>query len=265
MTLGERIKEQRKRCGLSQEKLAELAGVSRQAVTKWEMDQSAPSTKNLFNLAEIFGTTVDLLVGAETSNKETHEEQIHSISEIEKLKKAEDRRTKIRKNIVVTLVIAAAYLVINLIGRLIGGYGQDFSVISLLFGTDVNQFSYLFGWLIRTNLFWVAMVISVVTALLGKHHFSITTTFGFVVGLLIGEVFGENPAEQTYGQDHFGWAIWILIFLFTIIMGIILEKLKRKDNLFNSKQFRVWCIATIIGIIVITVLSVVGMPQPTGN
>lgn len=32
MSLGERIKEQRKACGLSQEKLAELVGVSRQAV-----------------------------------------------------------------------------------------------------------------------------------------------------------------------------------------------------------------------------------------
>lgn len=36
MTLGERIKSCRQKAGLSQEKLAELAGVSRQAVTKWE-------------------------------------------------------------------------------------------------------------------------------------------------------------------------------------------------------------------------------------
>lgn len=36
MTLAQRIQEQRKRCGMSQEKLAELVGVSRQAVTKWE-------------------------------------------------------------------------------------------------------------------------------------------------------------------------------------------------------------------------------------
>ena len=60
MSLGERIKEQRKNCGLSQEKVAELVGVSRQAVTKWEAEQSAPSTENLFRLAEIFGTTVDI-------------------------------------------------------------------------------------------------------------------------------------------------------------------------------------------------------------
>ena len=55
MSLGERIKEQRKSSGLSQEKVAEFVGVSRQAVTKWETGQSAPSTENLFKLAEIFG------------------------------------------------------------------------------------------------------------------------------------------------------------------------------------------------------------------
>lgn len=40
MQLGERIREQRKKHGLSQEKVAEFIGVSRQAVTKWEMNQS---------------------------------------------------------------------------------------------------------------------------------------------------------------------------------------------------------------------------------
>lgn len=62
MTLGKRIKACRQQSGMSQEKVAELVGVSRQAVTKWETNQSAPSTENLFRLADIFGTTVDLLL-----------------------------------------------------------------------------------------------------------------------------------------------------------------------------------------------------------
>ena len=40
MTLGERILNYRKRAGMSQEKLAELLGVSRQAVSKWEGEVS---------------------------------------------------------------------------------------------------------------------------------------------------------------------------------------------------------------------------------
>ena len=71
MTLGERIKACRQHAGMSQEKVAELVGISRQAVTKWESDQSAPNTENLFKLAEIFGTTVDLLLNSEEESNET--------------------------------------------------------------------------------------------------------------------------------------------------------------------------------------------------
>ena len=53
MSLGEQIREQRIKKGMSQEKLAEQIGVSRQAVAKWESGQSAPNTENLFKLAQI--------------------------------------------------------------------------------------------------------------------------------------------------------------------------------------------------------------------
>jgi transcriptional regulator with XRE-family HTH domain len=53
MTLSEKIKEERNKMGYSQEKIAELVGVSRQAVTKWESGQSVPSMENLIALAGI--------------------------------------------------------------------------------------------------------------------------------------------------------------------------------------------------------------------
>ena len=82
MTLGERIKNQRTRAGLSQERVAELVGVSRQSVTKWESGQSAPSTENLFRLAEIFGTTVDMLLDIpdEKNSQSTDQAQIKELT-----------------------------------------------------------------------------------------------------------------------------------------------------------------------------------------
>ncbi len=59
--LGGRIAALRKEKGYSQEYVAEQVGVSRQAVSKWEQDQSAPDTYNLIALAELFGVTVDFL------------------------------------------------------------------------------------------------------------------------------------------------------------------------------------------------------------
>ena len=66
MTLGEKIKEQRTAHGLSQETLAEQMGVSRQAVTKWEADQSAPSSEKLIALAKLFQISLDELIGNES-------------------------------------------------------------------------------------------------------------------------------------------------------------------------------------------------------
>lgn len=66
MTLGERIQEHRKKAGLSQEALAERLGVSRQAVSKWEMDAAQPELDKVVALARVFGITTDqLLLGAE--------------------------------------------------------------------------------------------------------------------------------------------------------------------------------------------------------
>ena len=66
MTLGEKIKEQRTAHGLSQETLAEQMGVSRQAVSKWEADQSAPSSEKLIALAKLFQISLDELIGNES-------------------------------------------------------------------------------------------------------------------------------------------------------------------------------------------------------
>lgn len=65
MTFEARLKSYRKEAGLSQEKLAELIGVSRQAITKWETGAGAPDLSNLVALAELFGVSVDEMLSGE--------------------------------------------------------------------------------------------------------------------------------------------------------------------------------------------------------
>ena len=62
-TLGKRIVSNRKRLGLTQDQLAEQLGVTAQAVSKWENDQSCPDITTLPKLADIFNTTTDALLG----------------------------------------------------------------------------------------------------------------------------------------------------------------------------------------------------------
>ena len=73
-TLGKRIVANRKRLGLTQDALAELLGVTAQAVSKWENDQSCPDIATLPRLAEIFGISTDGLLGME--KKTVHEAEI---------------------------------------------------------------------------------------------------------------------------------------------------------------------------------------------
>jgi transcriptional regulator with XRE-family HTH domain len=64
-TLGKRIVQHRKALGLTQDQLAEKLGVTAQAVSKWENDQSCPDITMLPKLANIFGATTDALLGNE--------------------------------------------------------------------------------------------------------------------------------------------------------------------------------------------------------
>lgn len=61
-SIGEKLYTHRKNAGLSQEELAEKIGVSRQAVSKWERDESSPDTNNLITLAKLYNISLDDLV-----------------------------------------------------------------------------------------------------------------------------------------------------------------------------------------------------------
>lgn len=65
MSLGSNISSKRKSLKISQEYLAEQLGVSRQAVSKWETNQSEPSTDNLIKLAGLLDSDIKELVSPE--------------------------------------------------------------------------------------------------------------------------------------------------------------------------------------------------------
>lgn len=69
-SIGEKLYTHRKNAGLSQEELAEKIGVSRQAVSKWERDESSPDTNNLIALAKLYNISLDELVFGENLPKQ---------------------------------------------------------------------------------------------------------------------------------------------------------------------------------------------------
>lgn len=83
MTLADRIQNLRKIRGISQEELADKIGVSRQAVSKWESEQSSPDLEKVILLSDYFDVTTDyLLKGIEpkpdTQTKKEEDARIYS-------------------------------------------------------------------------------------------------------------------------------------------------------------------------------------------
>ncbi len=62
MTFGEKLQKLRAREGLSQDALAELLNVSRQAVSRWERDETMPETEKVVRISDCFHVTTDYLL-----------------------------------------------------------------------------------------------------------------------------------------------------------------------------------------------------------
>ena len=62
MILADKIIENRKKNGWSQEELADRLGVSRQSVSKWEGAQAVPDMKKILQMSEVFGVSTDYLL-----------------------------------------------------------------------------------------------------------------------------------------------------------------------------------------------------------
>ena len=73
MTLGQKITNLRKARGMTQEELSEAIGVTRQTISKWELDTSTPDLDYLCKLCDLFGVTADYLIRPEREAVETAE------------------------------------------------------------------------------------------------------------------------------------------------------------------------------------------------
>jgi transcriptional regulator with XRE-family HTH domain len=190
MSFAENLKKLRKENNLSQEELAEMMDVSRQAVTKWENGKSAPSTEKLFKLAELFGTTVDLMLPDREDNQA-------------------DRKAKKRYLTLRSVLFAVIwYLQVFLIG---------FGIESL----GCVERKYLIFWLLSSGVYWISFAVVLVLAVIGWRRVSLALDIACLVGLLAGEVFGPNPEGASVGFGHYGWAIWIAVMLAGLIAGML--------------------------------------------
>lgn len=208
MSVGGKIKEYRIKAGLSQEALAERCGVSRQAVTKWEKGRSLPTAANLVKLCRAVGVDTDTFYRAINRQDST----------------AAPPGFKDRAK--ASLIIIMIYIIVYIAGRFVCSDMSDKSIIGWLFGTDSRY--YLFGWLIHQKIYWLAMAICRLAALAGCFYTAFIATQGAVAGIFIGEIFGPVSDPKYYHYTHNGWIIWIALFLLSLAVGFLADRVKRK-------------------------------------
>ena len=75
MAFGEILATLRKSRGMSQEQLAEQLSLTRQTISKWELDQSTPDMEYIIKLSDLFGVTTDYLIKGGTYAQQTVTEQ----------------------------------------------------------------------------------------------------------------------------------------------------------------------------------------------
>lgn len=100
MSIGERIAELRKEQNLSQGDIAKSLDVSRQAVSKWENDQSSPDTIKLIQLAEVLNTEVEYLA---TGRKPVYEHPL-VLNMVKKVDKVVEKVVEVEKPVIKRVV-----------------------------------------------------------------------------------------------------------------------------------------------------------------
>ncbi|WP_315122128.1 helix-turn-helix transcriptional regulator [uncultured Clostridium sp.] len=122
MELSERLQQLRKLANYSQEQLAEMLCISRQAISKWESGQSNPDINNIIKLSEIYNVSTDyILMGKDNNSNQLESNQLE---ESNTKKKGYSQPFKIASVIIAIIAATAvvAVLFIAALGHIAGAW-----------------------------------------------------------------------------------------------------------------------------------------------
>ena len=121
MTLGEKIARQRKELNYTQEQLADILGVSRQSISKWESDIAYPETDKLIELGKLFDCSMDYLLKEEITEKDGVQTSgfTEKVEEIRRRVMTEKNKGKAKKILKIIGIILAVFLTIDIISMLL--------------------------------------------------------------------------------------------------------------------------------------------------
>ena len=121
MTLGEKLSKLRKEYNYTQEQLADILGVSRQSISKWESNITYPETDKLIELGGLFDCSMDYLLKDELTEKNgTPSENItEKVRELGKRITSDKNKVKFKKALKIITIVLAAVVAIDIVSLII--------------------------------------------------------------------------------------------------------------------------------------------------
>ena len=121
MTFGEKIAKQRKELNFTQEQLADVLGVSRQSISKWESDIAYPETDKLIELGKLFDCSMDYLLKEDVIEKNDAQASgfTEKVEEISRKVMTDKNKGKAKKILKVIGIVLAAVLAVDIISMIL--------------------------------------------------------------------------------------------------------------------------------------------------
>ena len=204
MNIADRIQHLRKSKGISQEELADKVGVSRQAVSKWESEQSTPDIEKVILLSDYFEVTTDyLLKGIEPVSENIPRKSdarifslvasvINFIGLVVAIMIWIERRTS--SSVAVGLILMAVGIMIFVIGQFIG---------------ENKEQSSRWFWIVNV---WILVLIP------------ISCIFNIFQGILFRYSWMFSPLPDLGNSIGLYFLFWVFYFVFCIVVDLILFK-----------------------------------------
>lgn len=181
---GDYLKQLRTQNNLSQEKLAEKLGVSRQSISKWEQGYAVPDTDNMFKLSKLYGMSVDAIlncgettvtpVAENAEGKETAHTPVSAGINNEPEAKDNNDNTKQHKKKKRSWIFAAYPVIAIFVMAALGCINSELWKTSWIFLLTIPLFyTGIFAYEKKNLLIFCYPVVVLIIFLLGGFYFSL--------------------------------------------------------------------------------------------
>ncbi|EGT3850396.1 helix-turn-helix domain-containing protein [Clostridioides difficile] len=204
MNMADRIQYLRKAKGISQEELADKVGVSRQAVSKWESEQSTPDLEKIIIMSDFFGVTTDYILKG-----------------IEPIADKEQKHKELMSKVL--YISSTAFVAIGLFCAFGGWYAEQ--TMEAVWGSMIIQAIGIVGYFIARILseekapFYVNWL-----NIIGVTFMPISMITGYISGL----VFKLEGWIAPYPIGIFHTLVFVLVFFVVVIASYIILKKQTK-------------------------------------